>query len=263
LMNNINRVVAFGCSYTSGEELLYHELGELDEYRKNTLNDPRLFFQKISKDKSAQNLLSAIRVKQLEVAWPAKLAKLLEVECVNFAEVGNSMDKILWQIEKKKLEKFFRPGDLILVGATNPYRNVFFKDHAPMSFQLPSLYWGVSSYLIGVDEIGNSDVVVSKDIDKHLVHWFNNDRIVWDYLKSLKVLQFLNINIVNAMSYTDIQVKKYNIELFNKMTKEIQYLQSNSMDTFANKEDYHVWGHPKEIVHERFAESIYTILKNG
>lgn len=263
-MNNINRIVAFGCSYTSGEELLYHKLGDLDEYRKRTSSDPRMFFQKISKDKTAQKILESIRTDQLKLAWPAKLAELLEVECVNFAEVGNSMDKILWQVEKKKLEQFFKPGDLILVGATNPDRNVFFKDHAPMSFQLPSLHWGIDNSLIGVDEIGNLDVVVSKDIDKNLIHWFNDDRIIWDYLKSLKVLRALNVNIVNAMSYnTNIQVKKYNTELFNSMTNEIQYLQNTSMDEFANKEDYHAWGHPTQIVHERFAESIYKVLTNG
>lgn len=260
-MSNIKRIIAFGCSYTAGEELLYHRLGKLDDYRKQTASDPCLFFQKISKDKSALEQLSIIRNDQLKIAWPAKLSNLLEVDYVNFAEIGNSMDKILWQIEKKKLEKFFKPGDVILVGATNPDRNFYFKDLEPMSFQLPSLFWKEKS-LIGVNNIGSSDVVVSKDVDKNLVHWFTDDRIVWDYLKTLKALKTLNVGIVNAMSCNlDLNLKDYNNSIFKNIKDSIQYLHNESMDSFAEKEDYHAWGHPTEIVHERFAKSIYEVLR--
>jgi hypothetical protein len=261
-MSNIKRIVAFGCSYTAGEELLYYQLGDLDEYRKNTAHNPRLFFQKLSKDSVAQETLKTIRSEQLKLAWPAKLSAMLNVECVNFAEVGNSMDKILWQIEQKKLERFFQAGDVILVGATNPDRNVFFKDTGPLAFQLPSLYWGLDNSLMGVDDVGNTDIVVNKEVDKHLVHWFNNDRIVWDYLKSLKSLQALNVGIVNAMSCNlDLAVYSYNSEIFKNMQDSIQYLQHDSMDSFAAKNDYLAWGHPNEIVHQKFAESIYEILR--
>jgi hypothetical protein len=261
-MINIKRIVAFGCSYTAGEELLYNQLGELDEYRKHTAHDPRLFFQKLSKDPIAQETLKTIRSEQLKLAWPAKLATLLNVDHVNFAEVGNSMDKILWQIEQKKLEKFFQSGDVILVGATNPDRNIFFKDAGPMSFQLPSLYWGLDNSLIGVGKAGDAAVVVDTDADKHLVQWFNNDRIVWDYLKSLKALRSLNVGIVNAMTCDlDLAVYSYNSELFKNIKDSIEYLQINSMDSFAEQNDYLPWGHPKEIIHQKFAESIYEILR--
>ena len=261
-MSNIKRIVAFGCSYTAGEELLYNQLGDLDDYRKSTSHDPRLFFQKLSKDLVAQETLKVIRSEQLKLAWPAKLAALLNVDHVNFAEVGNSMDKILWQIEKKKLEKFFLPGDVILVGATNPDRNVFFKDTGPMSFQLPSLHWNTEESLIGVDSIGNVDVVINRDVDKQLLQWFTDDRIVWDYLKSLKALTSLGVGIVNAMYCDlDLNVQSYNVEIFKNIKDSIQYLQSNSMDSFAEKNDYLLWGHPNEQVHQRFAESIYEILR--
>jgi hypothetical protein len=260
-MNKIKRIVAFGCSYTAGEELLYHQLGDLDEYRKSTLKDPRLFFKKIAKNFDAQKKLKDIRAEQLTLAWPAKLAALLNVDYVNFAEVGNSMDKILWQIETKKLEMFFQPGDIILVGATNPDRNLVFKDSGPMSFQLPSLHWDYDS-LIGVDSIGNASTVISKEVDKTLVHWFSDDRIVWDYLKTLKALRSLNVGIVNAMSCNlDLNLISYNAELFKNIKDSIQYLQSKSMDSFASDSDYLAWGHPNESVHQKFAESIYEILR--
>jgi len=261
-MSNINRIVAFGCSYTAGEELLYNQLGDLNEYRKNTAHNPRLFFQKLSKDASAQETLKVIRVEQRKLAWPAKLATLLNVDYINFAEAGNSMDKILWQIEQKKLEKFFQPGDVILVGATNPDRNVFFKDTGPMSFQLPSLHWNAEESLIGVDSIGNIDFVINRDVDKQLLHWFTDDRIVWDYLKSLKALTSAGATIVNAMYCDlDLQVQSYNTEIFKSIKDSINYLQLNSMDSFAEKDDYLPWGHPNEKVHQQFAESIYEILR--
>jgi len=261
-MSNIKRIVAFGCSYTAGEELLYHQLGDLDEYRKSTSHNPQLFFQKLSKDPVAQETLKTIRSDQLKLAWPAKLAALLNIDYVNFAEAGNSMDKILWQVEQKKLEKFFQLGDVIFVGATNPDRNIFFKDTGPMSFQLPSLHWASEESLIGVDSVGNIDVVISKNADKELLNWFTDDRIVWDYLKSLRSLASLGAAIVNAMSCDiNLNVQSYNVELFKNIKDSIQYLQSNDMDSFAGKDDYLAWGHPNEQVHQRFAESIYEILR--
>jgi hypothetical protein len=46
-MNNIKRIVVFGCSYATGEELLYDELDQELVTIRNVNADPRIFFNAI------------------------------------------------------------------------------------------------------------------------------------------------------------------------------------------------------------------------
>lgn len=271
-MKRIKRIIAFGCSYTSGEELLYHQFGELDTYRIETAKNPMLFFNMVSRDPVLQEKLEQIRVDQLNLAWPAILAKKFKTTCVNFAEVGNSLDKILWQIEQKRYEGFFQKGDLVLIGLTNPDRNLFFKKDRPMAFQLPSLFWGTGSP-IGVDYDGSIDTLVDVETDKHFVHWFTEDRIAWDYYKSLRYIESLqkeiNLYAVHAMMPFWIEPKdlqEYNAQLFEYIESSLTtyrdiFAGDKCIDDFATDADYHAWGHPKASVHQKFADYLYEVLR--
>ena len=46
-MNNIKRIIVFGCSYASGEELLYDELDVNLLAIRNNNKDPRAFFDEL------------------------------------------------------------------------------------------------------------------------------------------------------------------------------------------------------------------------
>ena len=67
-MNNIKRIVVFGCSYATGEELLYHEL----DYRliaiRNANTDPRVFFNAVESNTNYQEQYSGVIKKQYELA---------------------------------------------------------------------------------------------------------------------------------------------------------------------------------------------------
>ena len=93
-MNSIKRIVVFGCSYATGEELLYNQLDdELIAVRSRV--DPREFFNLIESSAIYQEQYISVIERQYALAWPAKLATLMNVECVNLAESGNSMQKML------------------------------------------------------------------------------------------------------------------------------------------------------------------------
>ena len=61
---------------------------------------------------------------------------LMNAECVNFAESGNSMQKMLWQFLNYKEQ--LTQTDLVIFSQTKPERNVFFNDK-PASFQIAVL----------------------------------------------------------------------------------------------------------------------------
>jgi hypothetical protein len=260
---SIKRLVVFGCSYSTGEEILYHELGSAFD---NLRHDPRLFFNELEKNQTAIDKLTDIKHRQLLLAWPQKLADKLNIECVNFAESGNSMQKMLWQFLDQKSKGNIYESDLVLFAQTKPERSVFFKD-TPASFQIASILDSKKDSIIGISKTGGADVVVDQATDKLLLNWFNDDRILWDFISVLTILKQLksqhNLYVVPAMSVTnEWDLKEYNTELFTSLLHDLTtsdlYLVKENMDSFrTGPEDNLPWGHPSEEVHNRFAEYLY------
>jgi hypothetical protein len=256
-MNNIKRIVVFGCSYATGEELLYHEL----DYRliaiRNANTDPRVFFNAVESNTNYQEQYSGVIKKQYELAWPAKLAKLMNVECVNFAESGNSMQKMLWQFLNYKEQ--LTDTDLVIFSQTKPDRNVFFHDK-PTSFQIASMLG-----LIGVGKNGNASTVIDSDTDRSMLKWFTDDRIIWDDLMVLMSIGYFkntyNIRIVPAMRSSEYKLKEYNTIVYN-MCKVLQsqlFLGSKTMDDFKSNDSL-LWGHPTLAVHIQYADYLFKEL---
>ena len=144
-----NKLFAFGCSYATGEELLMHHLDDVDQYRIKTASDPRKFFSMLDKDPNLILKYNDIKIEQKKISWPNILSNLLELECVNLAESGNSLDKIVWQIYQEYHSKNIKDNDIVIVSLTKSTRNLYFSD-TPESFQLPSLLWPINLSLIHI-----------------------------------------------------------------------------------------------------------------
>jgi hypothetical protein len=263
-MNSIKRIVVFGCSYATGEELLYDELDSNLVSIRNNSPDPREFFNAIESDSVYREQYADVIKRQYDLAWPATLARLLDVECVNLAESGNSMQKMLWQFLNYR-DKIIDT-DLVIFSQTKLDRNVFFKDK-PMSFQMASIL-DSSEGLIGVADNGNASVVIDTDTDKSILKWFTDDRIVWDDLMVLMALGYLknfyNIRIVPAVRYPLYNLKEYNKDLFGNtydLLKQSDLLLGvNSIDSY--REDKLLWGHPSKQVHDLYANYLFKELTN-
>ena len=257
-MNNINRIVVFGCSYATGEELLYDELDQELVTIRNVNADPRIFFNAIESNATYQEQYTNIIKRQYNLAWPAKLAELMNVECVNFAESGNSMQKMLWQFLNYK--DHLTDTDLVIFSQTKPDRNVFFNDK-PSSFQIASILG-----LIGVGKNGNASKVIDSNTDKAMLKWFTDDRIIWDELMVLMSIGYFknthNLRVVPAMRASKYELKEYNI-MFDETFKVLQhqlFLGSKTMDDFKGSDSL-LWGHPTLEVHEQYANYLFSELQ--
>lgn len=254
------RLFVFGCSYCTGEELLLDEIKDLNQLRISTANDPRIFFSNLKKDKKLLDQYQDIVMKQKELSWPNLLASRLGIDCVNLAESGNSLDKIIYQISTTK----FNPNDFVIVALTNPFRGLYF-DQEPKSFQLPNLFWSIKDRLLGVKKNGDIDYVIGKEEDRAILKWFNDDRILWDQIKNISVLGFLknnlNLVIVPAMSRKDFNLKPYNnclLQTYDDLENKLLSI-SRSLDDFTKNRM--PWGHPDRSAHESYADHCYEIFR--
>ena len=268
-MNNIKRIVVFGCSYATGEELLYDELDINLLAIRNNNKDPREFFNAIESNELYQTQYADVIKRQYDLAWPKVLADKLNVECINFAESGNSMQKMLWQFLNYRDN--ITDADLVIFSQTKPDRNMFFKDK-PRAFQIASIL-STEEGLIGVADNGNAAVVIDPETDRAILKWFNDDRIVWDELIILMSIAYLknfyNIRIVPAVGYSDCYLdynfKEYNKPLFSEtfgLLKEDNLLLGRySMDYYKQQDgDNLLWGHPSKRVHDIYAEYLFKEL---
>jgi hypothetical protein len=267
-MSNIKRLVVFGCSYCTGEEILYHELGEeISRLHESTYTDPRIFFEKIEKEK-LNFKLKEIQLKQMNLAWPKKLADQLGIECINLSESGNSMQKMLWQfLEQIRLGKIFDT-DLILFAQTKAERSLYFREF-PMSFQIATTNDPGLNRILGISENGGVSEVMNEKLDKAIMQWFNDDRMYWDHLMVLMSLNYLkqtyNLFVVPAMTLNQLDLQDYNKQLFDSLLDNIRnsdlYLTDRGLDYYkTSDEDYLPWGHPKEKIHNQYADFLRDII---
>lgn len=267
-MNNIKRLIVFGCSYCTGEEILYHELGhDFDQLHKSTADDPRIFFDSIEKN-NLESKLKAIQKKQFDLAWPKKLSDSLGIECLNFAESGNSMQKMLWQFLDQYQKGNIKESDLIIFGQTKAERGLYFREN-PMSFQIATANGPGLNKILGISDSGGITEVIDKNLDKAIMSWFNDDRMYWDYLMVLNCLSFwkqqFNLFVVPAMSLNQLEIKNYNQDLFNSILNNFVesdlYLTDRGLDYYKKSDaDYLPWGHPKEIIHNQYADHLRELL---
>jgi hypothetical protein len=268
MIKKINRLIVFGCSYCTGEEILYSELGpDLDQLHRSTADDPRIFFNKIDK-LNLNDRLKEIQKKQMNLAWPKKLADALNIECLNLAESGNSMQKMLWQFLNQLHLGNIKETDLILFGLTKAERGLYFRE-SPMSFQISTANGPELNTILGISDSGGVSEVISKNIDIAIMHWFNDDRMIWDYLMVLNCLGFwkqkFNLFTIPAMSLNESELKKYNKKLFDSILDTVKnsdlYLTDKGLDHFKKSNDeYLPWGHPKEVIHSQYADHLRGIL---
>lgn len=136
--NNFDRILAYGCSWTAGDELLDHEIigvsfSECNRI-KNECKHPNVFNAKY-------NITNRCEINR-NASWAAQLAKLMNIPFENRAIGGSSMDHIYYNIYIDMLKEHIGPRDLVLVGLTSPNRFLQFIHKTPQSVLLGYLpHW--------------------------------------------------------------------------------------------------------------------------
>ena len=266
-LNGINRLVAFGCSFTAGCELLDHTLDE--KYVKlKSKADSSDWYSVISKDKEAMDKLISNREREKNLSWAAKLAKQLGLEFVSYAQVGNSNEKMIWQIEKAIYEGKILPTDLIIVGLTSPHRSMAFNidNEEPIPF------------------LFSNNRFIETRYKKSLYSWFDDSRIVWDYIRNLESFNLLKkklngrlfvasmefpfaigINHYYSLDNLGHQATFFRDRIDELLNSDLFIGDSNYLYGFCLRDNEKLeHGHPAEKAHQLFANALvpYFIKKS-
>lgn len=267
-LNQINRLVAYGCSYTAGAELAdadYIPGLTLEQINsEKTLLGNFEFYKKYFSTERSPELDNNIRQNEISRAWPAKLIKELNMpwEYLNRAKSGSSMQEIIVTLEHDLYNGVIGDNDLIIIGITSPLRVLRFNDQGdPQSLVCTDLDSRWHSPAM-------RELFIQQFVNEYweLYHWYQsinyidllsekfNNRILQQYLhltytqhtsnKELKT-EFLKItnNLENCNSIVDSNLSFY------------------TTDGGWNSTNTHGFHHPYESVHASLAKQLAIKIK--
>ncbi len=265
-LNQINRLVAYGCSYTSGEELA--DADYIPELTLDQMNSEKIllgndkFYKKYLGDRDKIEV--AIRQNETSRAWPAKLIKDLNVSWtyLNRARGGASMQEIVVTLEHDLYNGIIRDNDLIIVGITSDSRVLKFSDNGdPQSLVCSDLdgrwrstvmrelfiqefvneYWATYSWYQSIAYID----MLSKQF---------NGRILQQYLHST-----YSQNVNNRKLKTEF------LKITNNLENCSSIIDSNlsfyTTDNHWDSTNTHGFHHPYESVHDSLAKQLAIKIK--
>lgn len=296
----IKRVVAYGCSFTAGEEAGDHEVYEIDEeeldakkrsnYSLQKPSDEYISFKKkFVKEKYNGNLTklnAALLSAGKKYSYIRYLSDFLEVPYSNRAVPGGSLSQIIFRLERDLHLNEIEEGDLVILGLTSPGRFFRLMEITDNKHVLYKEYSGV---------IGSSNLLNQEEV-QFLLKWdANRMHIIWEYYTSLRHLFLLsekykdNVKIIiiptlcsiesevqSALNNFDLNTNTINPSvktLFNmciSLMEHPNYLKNCHTIPFYN--DFilqnkdtnnllHGRRHPKKELHQKYAEYLYTTYK--
>lgn len=258
-ITEIDRVIAFGCSYTAGAELLDHLI------HPDADNIKRKKGMKYWKDKFDSPETWKISAAEGNYTWAAKVADRLSVDFVNKARGGSSLGYSLFMLEDAILKGEVTDKTLVLVGITTMNRSILF-DEVSVKHMLISTpqYWPKN---------------LTWDIQT-VLNVFSDSMLIWIQLNYLHRFVELSNRFSHRIqlfkmpeSIIDNKVlelieNKQSKELFNYKMTEILSAKScfhNEESLFSVRKidkliDIHGGGHPKVHIHEAFADYVMECL---
>jgi len=162
------RLVAYGCSFTSGAETIDEEWYPGAEQIK-IKHGPHYFYNLLYKEKN----LTFHSYDQLSKknSWANQFADTLGIPCLNNSVSGNSIYKMYWELERDLSNGTILDDDVIFVGITSPERVIYFDNFGPTALHLayPNLW---------PDTIKNNLSSV--------IEYFNNEQLKFQFLTILQ-----------------------------------------------------------------------------
>lgn len=249
-----NRIISFGCSWTSGDELKDHEILDLDfeECRRLKLN---YGFKKFHNFRDKNNLrygdlIDKNKTMNLNSSWTAKIAKKINLDFVNLAKGGTGIDEHFLEIFRF-LKNDYNDNDLILLGLTN-YTRV--------------LKWPIGdSYTTILPDLFNFTPVPKKDLKWNLENLWTYNNLITNYLKTIDNILNLNCNIYVQFMSPGCN-PKYEIEkgnLHHTVSDFLNYIEKRWNNRFLyngyienTSNDHCGFGHPSEQKHDDLANKI-------
>ena len=181
-MKKINRILAYGCSYTAGDEIMDHiKMGisfeECNRIKQRYQVDYGQGYD-IAKFRIEFNIL---RDNPLHIrnSWAAILAKQLQVSFENRAVNGSGLDEHYFTIYNDYISGKIKDTDLVLVGLTSIDRIIDFRLDRPMPHNISLI----------------SGLIPKDEGSRLLVELRNDDFLVFYYFKTIHLLHCLSSKI--------------------------------------------------------------------
>jgi len=256
---NIKRILAYGCSYTAGAEIMDHVIMGVSfeecnqrktDYLKNSNGES--CFIKFNQDFNIKSNDPLIRYS----SWAGQLANLLNLEFENRARSGSGLDEQYLKILDDYNQGLILEEDLVLVGLTNIDRIPDFRSKEKITTLLCQNI---------PDDIGS----------KLLLDIFNDDYLIFQYFKNLILLNSLNSKMqlkMQPLSVTmlDEYLTSLNITNNKQFTKDVWNGVIDNMllpeeflkrPVVNGKEVVCGFLHPPLESHIELAEKIYNQIK--
>jgi hypothetical protein len=257
-MNKINRIVAYGCSYTAGDELMDHVVmgvtfekcndikqQYLDTYSRNcAISYFRKDFKKISHYQNAYR----------NRTWAAQLAKRLNINFENRAVNGSGPDEHYFRIYNDLVNGLINDSDLILVGLTSMDRIIDFRPIRAMPH---------NNTLISAS-------IPEEEGSRLFIELFNDDFTVYNYCKNIHLLHCLSSKInllmqpmrkwwtIDHIIRRDIpNTKEYAINVWNECKPSL--LSNLYLEDIVPACGF---GHPAIESHTLLAEQLEELVRN-
>ncbi len=264
---NKKRMLFFGCSFTSGHELIDHEflqvsfdecnrlkeehlkknksVGEFDQFVKSNAN--------ITNDQ--YNDLSSKR------SYAAKLSRKLGLEHINYAEPGLATEHSVLKLFDAFYSGQINPEtDLIFLGLTTPHRYLFFTEDGlaltkvmgHLNYSPEDLHYNdykiMQSYYFAVENFKNFCAFHSIDF---IIQPIVNKGLLLTGVVQPEYELFMGID--DNWRYTS---------LFKKMLVDSLEYSIDENETLVSRYKPSIHGvcgfkHPTEIAHEFFSEALY------
>ena len=255
------RLVAYGCSYTAGSELVDHMFykGSEDQLDEKKRTDKKYFdIEYFFDNETAQK----IQLEQKKHSYAAHIANNLDLQLVNNGYAGASNDYMIYCYERDRAAGKLFDTDLILFGLTSNSRWFFIdNDGNPCRPMLgyPHTEWR------------------SAKLYKHFINTCGNSHnLLYNQIRSIKYIDAVhatnkNVIAVNLHSTLEQQMawqwKNLSNDIIDMYTSQPTYkciidnnISFSSLVDWSNKSHYHGGMHPKEKFHIQLADYLSKII---
>ena len=257
--HSFTRVVAYGCSFTKGDELCDHELEPNADAIKKELGCQKFTTDFLYKNHLPEVVEEMIK-RQKELSWAGQIAKKLNVPIENRAEGGLSAGAIFSYFLIDLNAGRITDTDLVLIGYTSPFRVFHINKHNQFNTLLTSFpeMW--------IPELQTQKEFLINNLftDENMLFSWHSTLINLIYYAEHKLPGRMFIAKCN-WHHTHTSATKQLRRLFTEFEKETN--SSPAMSTkilydFLDSTDIvHGGGHPSVGVHIKFADYVFEELK--
>lgn len=255
-----NRIVAYGCSLTEGSELADYLL-----LPEKTFDEINVLKKKFGADKfyekfGSNNTMQEVRQVQGTLTWVRWLADKFSVPYVNKGICGNSVQGMIFDIEKDLASNFLTETDLIIVGLTCYDRWLYFDDtgnHISPVFGYNDRWPSDHVHKVILTNIGNEYFL--------LYNWFQSIKyldLLSEKLNGRLLQQYMHYTINDYLRFIDAEISDDFLTIIKQVESFNSIIDHNAClgKLVQWGVNTHAYNHPPVESHKVLATELFNTL---